>query len=349
MKFSFFLKLWIPLLSITAALFYGCSNETAKSLSPQVFTGLAMTIPYRILVDMPSHETRYTQLNRVISKTFAEVDEIYNKWNPLSEISILNALPAYKQVKLSPQLEKVLGKIHALVDLTGGLFDPTVETVERLWKPYLLQGLEPSPEQIADLQKATGWQHIHIMDGLYYKDNPLTFITLEGVTRGLTVDLLAENIAKEGYHNFFIEWGGEVRTKGHHPSGRSWNVTLTEEADSDLGKPIAIISLSNKSVATSGQILQVWPVNDVRYNNIYHPIDCKPMRMTDHSIASASVVADNCFLADALSKVALTFPNLEKAQAWADKISAERQEIAIWLVARSTSLSKKSVPFQQGL
>ncbi|MFA6916593.1 MAG: FAD:protein FMN transferase [Parachlamydiales bacterium] len=338
---------FLGLLCIT--LFYSCSSENPKPKGPQVFTGLAMTIPYRILIDMPARETQYTHINRVISRTFAEVDEIYNKWNPLSELSILNTIPAYQRIQLSPQLEKVLVKIGSIVELTGGMFDPTVETVERLWKPYLINGQEPSPELLTSTKQATGWHHVHIDNGFYYKDNTATVITLEGITRGLTVDLLAENITKEGYSNIFVEWGGEVRTKGHHPSGRPWNVTLTQDNDSDLGKPVAFISLSNKSIATTGELLPLWTVDNVRYNNIYNPLECKPMRVTEHGIASASVVANSCFLADALSKVALTFTNLDSAQAWADKISAKDHDIAIWLVARSPNLGKKSISFEQGL
>ena len=31
-----------------------------------------------------------------------------------------------------------------------------------------------------------------------------------------------------GFKDIYMEWGGDVRVKGHHPTGRRWFVTITE-------------------------------------------------------------------------------------------------------------------------
>lgn len=322
-------------LSLSFLLFLpSCNNEIPIKKEPQVFTGIAMTIPYRILVDIPPLEKERTKITRIFTEAFAEVDEVFNKWNPQSELSKLNTLKAGEKVKLSPHLDNVLKKIQPIVQITNGKFDPTIETVQALWKPYLQEGTEPPEQKIALIKGAAGWHHIHLEDGYYSKDNDLTAITLEGVMRGLSVDVVYESLAKAGLSNFFVEWGGEVRTKGHHPSGRPWNVTLNHITDGDLNKPVAFVSLSNQSLATTGgSIMQSWEVGNVKYRPIFDVLECRPIKMTDQAVVIASVVASSCFLADALTKAALTFPDLDSAQKWADSITKREPDIAIWLIA----------------
>ncbi len=89
-----------------------------------------MTIDYRVVVGQPLSMLQIEQVQKVIRDTFTDVDLIYNKWNPLSEISKVNQLPANTPLQISPKLYDLFILTNKVVRLTEGRFDPTVEPLQ---------------------------------------------------------------------------------------------------------------------------------------------------------------------------------------------------------------------------
>ncbi len=205
-----------------------------------------MTIDYRILIGDLLSEQQKQQIQQIIQHTFQEIDTIYNKWNPSSELSRLNALPANTPFALSPSLNQFLERIDRFVTLSGGRFDPTIEPLQHLWKEKLTDGQVPSEQEIAHLIPCIGWHTLHFQNGECFKEDGRTQLDLGGVAKGLCVDLIIERLAKAGHQQLYVEWGGEIRTKGTHPSGRPWQVYISRLANPDPAQAIAYISLNTK-------------------------------------------------------------------------------------------------------
>ncbi len=334
------MKTIVRLLLLATILFSCSSHEEEKN--PLTFTGLAMTIPYRILVGSPVLENHRNEVEQIIAQTFAEIDETYNKWNPLSELSQLNSAKAKEKIYLSKEMNEFLQRVKTIVVMTEGRYDPTIECIQTVWRKYLPLHQEPPHEELAAILPALGWHNVHIDNGLFYKDNDATQLDLSGIAKGYAVDLLIERLSAAGYPNTFVEWGGEVRAQGLHPKDRPWNIYISRFEDADPTHAIAYISLTNQAIATSGDYNQNWRVGKTRYCHIYNPKSGRPYPITDTSIASASVVAKNCFLADALATAALTFSNLTQAQVWADSVTKNHPDVAIWLMARTTEIPSKA-------
>lgn len=320
-------------LFLVALSLVGCGGLKERH-RPQVFTGVAMTVPYRILVGSSGDEETRLKLQSIISRTFAEIDEIYNKWNPLSEISKLNRAKAGELIPLSYPLAAFLLKVEEMVIMTDGRFDPTIEAVQNLWQALLNEEKAPSEKEITDLAAATGWHNIHIKNGFFLKDNDATQMDMGGIIKGYGIDQLIKNISEAGYANIFVEWGGEVSAKGNHPDGRRWNVFISNIDRKDPEKTIAHISLSNQALATSCGEIKSWQIGQERFSHIFDTLLLRPMEITGESITSASVLAPNCFLADGLATAALTFTNMAEAKAWADQLSKDRPDVAVWLIAK---------------
>ena len=262
-----------------------------------------MTIPYCIQV-----ESTDKAVEEVILSTFSEIHAIYNNWNPASEISQLNQLPAYQKVALSPQLASFLSFVDQMVIQTEGRFDPTVEPLQLLWKHSLQLGQLPSPQDLEKLSPAIGWEKVHLENDLFWKEHPLTAIDLGGIAKGYAVDLLAERLAQLGLRNIYIEWGGEVRTIGPHPEGRPWKVGI---------QGLSTIDLTNTAIATSGSYMQHWTLDNISYTHIIDPRTQKPLH--DSPITSVSVLAPTCAEADAYATALMLFPTKEEALSWAQE------------------------------
>ncbi len=307
---------------------------------PLEITGLAMGISYKVLIGHHQNQVQIQKINKILAETFAEIDQTYNKWNPFSEVSELNRLPKGVQRKLSLDLYAFLKRMNILVDLSDGRFDPTIETAQALWKSKLNQGLIPSLEEVCDLKNKVGWQKIHYDQGYFYKDHYAIQLDFGGVAKGLCVDLLIERLMEAGYSNLFVEWGGELRVNGEHPSGRSWNIYVSRFENPDPSVALVHFSLNEGAIATSGNYFQYWTVNDpsgskITYTHVFNPNTCMPLVARPDSIASASIFMQCCETADALAKVFLTFDHVEEAQIWAEKVIELFPQSEYWIGIRS--------------
>jgi FAD:protein FMN transferase len=317
----------------------GCHTSSLPPSQLTVFSQTIMTINYRILVGASLTHQQKQVVQQIIHSTFTEIDAIYNKWNPYSELSYLNALKAYEMHILSPQLYDFFKKVDKLVYLSEGRFDPTVEPLENLWKTRLEKGVEPSESELKELKPCIGWDKIHFNEGIFFKEDDRTQLDLGGIAKGFCVDLIIRKLNSAGFPHLYVEWGGEIRTSGHHPDQRPWNVYISRLADSNPAHAIAYLSLTNQAIATSGDYFQYWTVKNVQgenktYCHIFNPKTLSPLIIQPGSIASASLVADDCMTADGLAKVLMLFPSVEEAQKWINTLQEIKPELTYWILTR---------------
>ena len=329
----------IKLLSLMILiLLTGCQEKPVKIKS---FTGNAMTIDYRILIGENLSLQQQQEIENIIESTFLKIDKTYNKWNPDSEISQLNQAKANQQLPISPELERFLTQVEQIVEISQGLFDPTIEPLQKIWKERLEIGKIPTDDEIASLLPAVGWNKIHFSQGSFIKDHDLTSIDLGGIAKGLAIDILVARLNAAGYAHVYAEWGGEIRAAGKHPDNRPWNIFISCLGSADPDNAIAHISLTDQAIATSGDYLQYWKIEDpsnanqtISYFHIINPKTQKPLTSTSTSVASASVIAPNCVLADGLATVAMMFPDVAEANKWAEKIKLDYPSLKFWIVSR---------------
>lgn len=328
LKFIFILPLLI--------FFSGCEQESSQKTT--LFSDNMMTIDYHIIIGEYLTDMKKEQVQKIISQTFSSIDLIFNKWNPSSEVSKLNQLKANEIIPISSSLEKFLLETQEIVEISGRRFDPTIEPLQKLWKKRLSEGSIPSDNELRTIMPAIGWDKIHFGNGLFYKDHDLTSIDLGGIAKGLCVDWLVENLVASGYKNVYVEWGGEIRTHGSHPNQRPWNIYISRLEDMNPAHAIEHISLINQAVATSGDYLQNWQVKQdgkaVTYFHILDPQTGRPLVAKGNSIASATILAPTCMLADGLATTAMIFPTVEAAAEWLEEVKKVYPSIQFWLIFR---------------
>lgn len=281
-------------------------EEPSQTLIP--FEGVAMTIPYRILVDNPNH------VQETIESVFSEVDLHYNRYNPHSELSVFNRTPAFEEFPLSPGLHALLLQTDRLVQATNGAFDPSIEPLQQLWKQALIDGKTPTPEQTLPLMQTLGWHHLKLNHSSAMKDVDGFALDLGGIAKGYAVDLLYERIHALGVSHLYVEWGGEIRVSKNHPSGRPWNVAIRPL--DDKADPI-VLELSDQAVATSGDYEQSYLALDdqgkqQRYFHILDRNTGTPLTASEDQHYSFTVIAPDCTTADGLATALFFHPDEEK-------------------------------------
>lgn len=332
-------RYWILLLLLLAIGWKTLYSPIASRTTTTVFSENMMTMDYRILIGDSLNSTKQKLVQKIIETTFAEINSIYNKWNPTSEVSQLNQLKAYQKKQLSPELFQFLQGVGALVELTGGRFDPTIEPLQQVWNIKLDSHEIPTMQELSLVQESIGWKHIFLDNGEFYKDNDHVCLDLGGVAKGFCVDLLIKRLNLEGFLNVFVEWGGEIRVSGKHPENRPWAIYISRFENNNPDEAIDRLNLEDQAIATSGNYLQYWKVKSSSgeiktYSHIYNPHTLYPIEVTPQSIASASVVAPDCMSADALATAALLFNSVEEAQSWAVELNKSHPEWRFWIVSR---------------
>lgn len=301
-------------------------------------TGLAMAVPYRIVVGSELDSHQQTQVLQLISDTFDQVDRYYNQWNPDSELSRLNALPANVEVAPSPQLQSFLQLIDKLVKITEGRFDPTITPVKDLWTSKLNAGTQPTDAELAEMHQSVGWHHVHLGEATFSKDHTNSALNVDAVAKGFAVDMLAHRLQQAGYTSAYVEWGGEIKALGKHPANRPWTVYIRGIESSDPDSALAYVELENAALATSGDYHQNWTIDldgtPKTFCHVFDPVSFRPLQVCANSVASASVLASSCAVADALATAAVACGSTQEAQAWADRVKKVYPSLTFWIASR---------------
>lgn len=277
-----------------------------------------------------------------IKAVFNEIDQTYNNWNPHSEISRLNQLKAHFKVPLSSAMQDFLSRTGILVKLTNGLFDPTIQPLHALWKRKLQRGEIPSRDEIELLLPAIGWDKIHFEEQTFFKEHDLVSMDFGGIAKGHCIDLIAERLLAAGYRNFYVEWGGEIRASGKHPENRAWRVFISRLGDPNRENGIGEIELIDTALATSGDYLQNWSVKidgkRVSFSHIIDPRTSHPLPITRSSIASASILAPSCEMADAIATAVMLQNDVEDGKAWFIQLQEQLPLFDCWLHSRKDDM-----------
>lgn len=288
-------------------LFASCERETKVTH----FRGAAMTIPYHVQIGEKLSTCRQKKATKVINHTFNTVDETLNHWNPRSELSNINSLPVNVQVLISPHLRNVLKVAKQVHEISRGRFDPTYGLSISQWKGALLS--KEFPEHV---DMPGGFDAITIRGDILEKKKPL-HLDLDGIAKGYSVDLLLEELSRAGFQNIYVNWGGEIRTTGNHPSGRPWQVLI--------GSNGHVTPLREKAAATSGNSIQYCEIDGVIYS---HFIDPKTQKgIAQRRVQSVTVLAPTCALADALATTAMLFEDEDSLAEWASGLCSQNPSI----------------------
>lgn len=292
-----------------------------------------MTIPYTVRIGDPLQEKDLAGIESLLLQTFALIHRTHDCWNPHSELSRCNRQETTEEISISPELWILLQKTDQLVQATEGRFDPTVYPLHKAWRVALEQGRLLDPEERSFFHDFVGWKHLSLFDTVLQKHHPRSQMDLSGIAKGHCVDLLVERLSAIGLHHLYVEWGGEIRTTGHHPSGRPWRVALVNEQG-------ITIDLADTALATSGDTFQTWTVQGKpprTFTHIVDPYRFEPLECTGERPSVISVLATTCCVADAIATAAMTFETREEAEEWLEGKKRDRMILAYWVVARGNT------------
>ena len=284
----------------------GCKPKTDPIQSIQMLSGRTMGTTYSIKVAPKGNIPSLLKISKEVERVLAEVNLQMSTYIPSSEISRFNASESTEWFAVSSETAAVVQMAQEISGASHGAFDVTVGPLVDLWG-FGATGkvtTPPAAEQVAEVVQDVGFQKLELRldPPALRKQVPGLQVDLSAIAKGHGVDRVAACLFAIGVNHFFVEVGGEVRTSGTKLDGQPWRVGI-EEAESELpigdARPIhEVLELSDQALATSGNYRNYFEADGRRYA---HTLDPRTGFPAEVEIASASVIAESCALADGIA------------------------------------------------
>lgn len=195
-----------------------------------------------------------------------------------------------------------------IFEQTNGSFDPTVMPLVNYWGFGYTEKRtvnDADKLKIDTLLQSVGFNKLAITttDGNTYvinKANPQMQLDFSAIAKGYAVDVVGNFLASKGIENYFVEIGGETVCRGKSPRGDLWALGISVPSkDAKVTDVEEIVKITNKGLATSGNYRNYHTAED---GSVYaHTINPKTGFPEKSTLLSATVVAENCMIADAFA------------------------------------------------
>ena len=282
------------LLIFSLTILIGCSNNN-KVVDPLSKSELLMgTVVTVSLYDKQDQE--------ILDKVFAKVKELesilsINEAGTL--VDKINESAGISPVKVDDDTYTIIKKGIEYSELSNGLFDITVGPIVKLWSIGLPEAKVPTQAEIEEKLPLIGYNDIELNDEdktVYLKRKGM-IIDLGGIAKGYTADVISNILTEEGVKSAIIDLGGNIFAHGKKVNGDDWRIGI-QDPYSDRGDKVGVITVSNKSVVTSGIYERYIEKDGIKYHHILSPLTGYPY---ENEIAGITIVSDKSVDGDALS------------------------------------------------
>ena len=303
MKLSFYLFITLTLLSACRP---NPSTPTPKSSTEFVkISGGTMGTTYNLTIATNDPESLKKEVDELLIDINAEV----NTYLDSSFITRFNR--SEKGLTLAgkfvgadmPNRHFLMNYYRAKMinEQTNGNFDPTVMPLVSYWG-FAREKREVTvrdQQKIDSLLQYVGMDKVSLDEGTRFlsKTAPGVSLDFSAIAKGYGVDAICELFDRNKMVDYYVEIGGEVRTKGISPRKQPWIIGInTPDPNASLTDLKAQVKLSGMALASSGNYRNYYEVDGQKYGHTIDPVTGFP-KMTD--ILSASIFAEDCMTADA--------------------------------------------------
>lgn len=264
-----FVKRVFSLWAFAVVLLSGCSQSAKYQHNGNFVFGTVYNMTYEYDRD----------LQQEIEAELMKVDGEFSMFNEKSTVARINR--GDTAVGRSEMFNEVFQLAMAVNSETDGAFDITVAPLVNAWGFGFKHEKMPTPAQVDSLMKIR---------------NQMDF---SAIAKGYGCDVVARLLASKGIRNYMVEIGGEVVVSGHNAKGQPWHIGITKPVDDSLsvdGELMDVLAITDRAMATSGNYRNFYYQGGRKYA---HTIDPRTGYPVEHSLLSATVLADDCATADA--------------------------------------------------
>lgn len=257
-----------------------------------------------------TYSVTYCSERDLSDSILAVMHDVEMSLSPFADSSLVSRINRGETVATDTLFRRILLASIDVNRLSGGAFDPTVSPLVNLWGfGFRDAGIEPTQVQLDSALRYVGIGRC-VLNG----DNLVAPAGMEfnfsAITKGYACDLIGEMLRRNGSEDFMVEIGGEIALGGKNPRGEPWHIQIDApvEGAAPGAQALTVIELGECGIATSGNYRNFHEKNGRR---TWHTIDPVTGRPVETTTLSATVIAPDCMLADALATACMAMPRLQ--------------------------------------
>ena len=263
-----------------------------------------------------ANQERASEYFEIAFDEIERVEEALSDYRPTSELSRINRLATDETVTTDPEVFKFLQTSMDFSARSGGAFDITVGPLMRAWGFFRGKGRYPTPEELSNARKSTGWQHVHLDPQKRTVHFDVQGMSLDpgGIGKGYAVERVANLLREAGVKTALIDAGSStIYALGAPPEKNGWTIQVPRPGD--RAHSISTVLLRDTSLSTSGNYEKFFTLNGKIYCHIMDPRTGEPVQGT----LQTTVITPNATDSDALSLIMFVM-GAEKSEKLLDEI-----------------------------
>ena len=296
---------------------------------------------------VPEHTRQGLAMNTVITmRVFSRDDKIldsaYDMLNKLdkllsmydndSQISRINALAGLEKFHADSEVLEVVNDSLRLYELTGGIFNPLIGSVTRLWKINRQEGNKPSQDSLNAAIALSDINNLELDNDSIYLKNKGCVLDLGGIAKGYASKKIADMLRARGVRSGILDLGGNIYAIGSN-KGSKWRIGVRDPLEPS-GSPALVVHVEDSSVITSGNYERFKIIDGRKYSHFF---DVKSGESVQSDLLSATLITPDGSLADGLA-TAFMIAGSEKSINILKKLSPEPGVVLIRQSKDSTEI-----------
>ena len=319
-----------------AGMFSSCSRGSRLDRYQATFLTLFDTVT--TISGYAENKEIFSETTQRIHDELAEYHQlfdIYNDYEGINNLKTINDNAGIAPVKVDGRIIDMLDMAYDMYGYTNGMMNVAMGSVLALWHDAREYGIEnPEASYLPDAEALKlASKSMDIEKLIINKENSTVYLAEPGMSldvgaigKGYAVEAVCSSLEKEGLDHYVVNVGGNVRTIGTKADGTGWKVGVEDPEGKE--KYLLYLSVSDKTIVTSGSYQRYYTVDGVRYHHIISPESLYP----ENQYLSVTIISDNSALADALSTALF---NMDQGQGESIIESFKGTE-AMWVYADGT-------------
>jgi len=283
-------------LALTAVL-YQLNNSAVKTYTKDYF---ALDTYISIRINAPEKQSGYiSAILEECEHTTRTLEAMLSHTVEDSDISKINRIAGSGAfTAINKETAEIISIAKEINTLSGGAFDITVAPLVDLWD---IKSENPTVPDFSAISAATALADsnsvtLDTQNSLCRLEKSGQKILLGAIAKGYIADRLTDIILGAGIESAIINLGGNTVAIGNKPDGSDWTVGIQHPDKNN--KLLGRLSVSDKSVVTSGDYERYFIKDNKRYHHIINPHTGYP---AESGLRSVTIVSDYSTIADALS------------------------------------------------
>ncbi|WP_053268682.1 FAD:protein FMN transferase [Pseudomonas chlororaphis] len=272
-----------------------------------------------------------------LTQAVERVEQQMSSWNPTSDLNRLNSAPRHHWVSVPRELMNVITTALQVSEQSAGAFEIAVGELVQGWGfgPTARTLDQPALAELGRQRLAPASYGLELEPRRHrLRKRAKLRLDLNGIAKGFGVDELARALEASGIRDYLVGIDGEMRARGSKPAGQPWTVAL-EKPLRGVRQVMGVMELGNAAIATSGDYRRWVEIAGQPYAHTLDPATGAPL---DNRLASVSVVAANCMLADAWATALLVLGEVE-----GPRLAQERGMDALFVIRDGAQLREVSI------